>query len=68
MISWILENARNPNLNYYTGTEGSIKLKSPDGKVQNGAFILSATYSDHGTKNNPKQSLTSKDVIVLYVK
>jgi cytochrome c len=68
IVSWILENAQNPNLNYYTGTEGSIKLKLPDGAVQKGAFMLSATYSDHGIKNNPKQSLTSKDVILLYVK
>lgn len=68
IVSWILENAQNPNLNYYTGTEGSIKLKSPDGAVQKGAFMLSATYSDHGAKNNLRQSLTSKDVILLYVK
>jgi len=68
IVTWILENAQNPNLNYYTGTEGSIKLKSPDGAVQKGVFMLSATYSDHGTKNNPKQSLTAKDVILLYVK
>jgi cytochrome c len=68
IASWILENAQNPNLNYYTGTEGSIKLKSPDGAEKKGAFMLSATYSDHGVKNEPKQSLTSKDMILLYVK
>ncbi len=68
IISWILENAQNPDLNYYTGTEGSIKLKSRDGSVQKGAFMLSATYSDHGAKNSSKQSLTTKDVILLYVK
>lgn len=68
IVNWILENAQDPNLNYYTGTEGSIKLKSPDGAVQKGAFMLSATYSDHGIKDNPKPSLTSKDVILLYVK
>jgi cytochrome c len=68
IVSWILENAQNPNLNYYTGTEGSIKIKVPEGVGQKGAFILSATYSDHGTKNSVKQNLTSKDVILLYVK
>jgi cytochrome c len=68
IVNWILENAQDPTLNYYTGTEGSIKLKSPDEALQKGAFMLSATYTDHGAKNNPKQSMTSKDVILLYVK
>ena len=68
IVIWILENAQNPNLNYYTGTEGSIKLKSPDGALPKGVFMLNATYSDHGTKNNPKQSVTTKDVILLYVR
>jgi cytochrome c len=68
IVRWILKNGTDSHLNYYTGVEGTIKIKSPDGVGQKGAFILSATYSDHGSKNNPKQYLSSKDVIVLYTK
>ncbi len=68
MVDWILENASNPFLNYVTGTEGSIRIKSPEGANQKGAFVLSASYSDHGTKNNTKNRLNSKDAIVLYIK
>ncbi len=68
IVSWLLENARDEYLNYYTGTEGNLKIKVPEGVSHKGAFVLSATYSDHGTKNNPQHFLSSKDVIVLYVK
>ena len=68
IVNWFLENAEDPNLNYYTGTEGTFRLKAPDDPGQKGAFILSATYSDHGTEYNPQQNLSSKDVILLYVK
>jgi cytochrome c len=68
IVRWILKNGTDSQLNYYTGMEGTIKIKSPDGVGQKGAFVLSATYSDHGSKNNPKQYLSSKDVIVLYTK
>jgi cytochrome c len=65
-IIWILESAKDMNLNYYVGKEGNIKLQLPDDVGRSGVFILSATYSDHGAKNNPQQVLTSKDAIVLY--
>ncbi len=68
IVSWILENAEDPNLNYYTGPEGTFRTKARDGAGQSGVFILSATYSDHGAKNSPQQNLSSKDEIVLYVK
>jgi cytochrome c551/c552 len=68
IVAWISENGNDQNLNYYTGTEGVIKLKMPGKVGQKGAFILSATYSDHGAKNNSQQSLTSKDVVVVYIK
>ena len=68
IANWILENGQDPNLNYYAGIEGAIRLKAPEGTTQKGAFMLSATYSDHGTINNPKQYLSSKDRILVYIK
>jgi cytochrome c len=67
MADWILKNGTNPNLNFYPGTEGTLRLKAPEGNLK-GGFILRATYFDHGSKNNPQQKLSGADVIVLYTK
>jgi cytochrome c len=66
IVNWILKNGEDSNLNYYTGTEGT--FRTPGAPNQKGAFVLSATYSDHGTKNKSQQNLTSKDLIVVYIK
>ncbi|MGN6617557.1 MAG: c-type cytochrome [Ilyomonas sp.] len=63
MVEWILKNTSDPNVNYYTGTEGSFWLKAP-GKQQ-GAFLLTATYTDHGSKEEPKQNLSGQDAVVV---
>ncbi|HLZ17021.1 MAG TPA: hypothetical protein VKQ08_08270, partial [Cyclobacteriaceae bacterium] len=57
-----------PNLNFYTGKDGSIKISFPNEKSKKGALVLSATYADHGLKNDPLQSLTAKDAIVVIIK
>ena len=63
MVEWILKNTSDPNVNYYTGTEGPFWLKAP-GKQQ-GAFLLTATYTDHGSKEEPKQNLSGQDAVVV---
>jgi cytochrome c len=68
IADWILNNGEDQTLNYYTGTEGTLRLKPPDGTDLKGAFILRAIYSDHGSKNNPQQKLSGTDVIIVYVK
>jgi cytochrome c len=68
IVNWILENGKNENLNYYVGIEGNMRIKTPDRMNQKGAFMISATYSDHGTKNNPQKYLSAKDVILMFVK
>ena len=68
IVTWIFKNAQDPDLNYYTGTEGSIRINAPGGTSQKRVVLLSASYSDHGSKNNPVLRMSSKDVILLYVK
>jgi cytochrome c len=68
IADWIHKNGQDESLNYYIGTEGIFKLKPPQNSSQKGVFVLSATYSDHGDKTNAQQVLTSKDVIVVYIK
>lgn len=65
MVEWILKNAVNPNVNYYIGTEGSFRLKQPAGSAQKAAYILTASYTDHGVKETSKQRLEGHDVIVI---
>jgi cytochrome c len=65
MIEWILKNASNPNIDYYIGTEGSFRLKQPVGSAQKGAYILTASYTDHGLKEGSKQRLEGQDVVVI---
>jgi cytochrome c len=66
MEMWILENADNPNINYYTGTEGSIKLPTPADLKKNSAFVLTASYTDHGVDG--AQKLKGQDEMVLFAK
>ncbi len=65
MVNWILKNAGNPDVDYLTGTEGSFELSAPSGEKQNGVFILTASYLDHGAKDNPADKLKGQDVIMV---
>jgi cytochrome c len=65
MVEWIMKNAGDTNISYYTGTEGAVRLVAPSG-TNKGAFILSASYRDHGSANSGKP-LTGTDNIVLYL-
>jgi len=59
---WVLKNAADPDVYYFRGTEGSIKLKSP-AAAGKGILALIASYNDHGVK-----SLKGQDVVVMKVK
>ena len=52
MVQWILKNAGNPNRNYFVGTEGNFKTVG-----SKGTYVLTASYTDHGFKGQPKSNL-----------
>ena len=64
IVDWIFKNAADPNLNYYAGTEGAFRPTPPPAS-QKGVFILTASYTDHGLKNDRNQSLKGQDVITI---
>jgi cytochrome c len=66
MEKWILENADNPNIDYYTGTEGSIKLPTLPTIKKNSVFVLTASYTDHGVDG--AQKLRGRNDVVIYPK
>ncbi len=67
MVKWIMQNASGDAIHYYIGTAGSFSLKPPPGTSGDGAFILIASFTDHGI-NNTGQRLKGQGVAVIHVK
>jgi|SRR5580658_3605642 cytochrome c len=61
-VRWIFQNAVRPDRAWYVGTTGLLHFTRP------GTYTLTATYTDHGTKDQPAQHLTGSDRITLTVK
>lgn len=53
MALWIVKEAANPNVNYYVGTEGAIRMEAPTTPTPKSGMILSATYTSPVLSANP---------------
>jgi cytochrome c len=60
MAQWILKATADPMTNYYTGTEGSFRIA---GK---GTYLLNASYTDHGEKEDSSHRYKGEDKIIIY--
>lgn len=67
IMDWILNVGRNPNVNYKVGKEGSFRMEVPQGALA-GFFVLKASYTDTGLKDQPKENLSGGDVIIIRYK
>jgi cytochrome c len=67
MVQWIVQNASAPNVHYYIGLEGNLNLQMPSAINKRGAYILTASYTDHGI-NNKGDRLEGRDLIVITIK
>lgn len=63
MVQWIVQTASAPNVHYYIGLEGNFNLKTAN---KNGAYELTASYTDHGINNAGR--LAGKDAILIKTK
>jgi cytochrome c len=63
MVQWIMQNASAPNVHYYIGLEGNFSLQTAS---KNGAYVLTASYTDHGINNASR--LEGKDAITIKLK
>lgn len=64
-VQWILKNAANPDITYYIGTEGLFRVDA----AKKGAYMLTASYVDHGIKTNPASAhLKGQDVVIIIPK
>jgi cytochrome c len=61
-VRWILRNAARPDRSWYFGTSGILHVDHP------GAYTLTATYTDHGTKEEPGARLSGSDRITINVR
>ncbi len=68
IVRWIMQNGSNPDLNYLTGLQGIIRLERPSNYKPDGVFILTASYTDHGTKDNHGKRLRGDDILIIHVK
>jgi cytochrome c len=65
MVQWIMQNASAPGVHYYIGMEGNFNVQTLTAN-KNGAYLLSASYTDHGT-NNMGERLEGKDAIIIKI-
>jgi len=61
VVNWILKTGKDAAVDYYAGTTGVFRTR-PNAK---GAYVLIASYLDHGLKNGESKSLKGTDVVVL---
>ncbi|MEP6682921.1 MAG: c-type cytochrome [Parafilimonas sp.] len=64
MVQWIMQNASAPNVHYYIGLEGNFNLELPSTANKSGAYLATASYTDHGI-NNKGERLEGKDAIII---
>jgi cytochrome c len=64
MVQWIMQNADALNVHYYIGLEGNFVLPATN---KTGAYVLTASYTDHGINNSGKR-LEGRDVLVIKIK
>ncbi|MBA4168178.1 MAG: c-type cytochrome [Chitinophagaceae bacterium] len=68
IVQWIIENTNDPDVDYFRGGEGSLRVRPSPNATADGVFVLKATYADHGIDNLPSSSLMGQDVISLNLK
>jgi cytochrome c len=68
-VEWVLKNSTDPDVSYYIGLQGSFRIEqSPGHNNKKAAYILTASYTDHGLKNVPDKRLKGQDMVVIYAK
>jgi cytochrome c len=63
---WVLQNAGRPDVSYYVGGEGFFRIKASGGSKRKGSYVLTASYMDHGLKDDASgRRLKGQDVVVV---
>jgi cytochrome c len=66
IVKWVLQVGSNPDINYYTGIDGSFRIKPSTVPKRKSAYILTAIYFDHGLNDDPSvKRLKGLDRIII---
>jgi cytochrome c len=60
-VRWILSDAASPDRAWFVGTAGLLHFTGP------GTYTLTATYTDHGTKDQAARRLAGSDRITVFI-
>ena len=68
MARWILKSAANPDVSYYVGTEGAIRMSAPAVPGPNAGMMLTASYTNLAGAVNPQQAPHGEATIIIHGK
>lgn len=66
MVRWVLDHSDDPDRTYYAGTEGAFRTRSRPDAGPAGAYVLTATYTDHGNADPNEPRRRGEHTIVLH--
>jgi cytochrome c len=66
VVSWILKNNKDTHAFYQAGLKGTIRMKEKSEKdTENGLYVLTASYIDHGLAGKPQLKKRGQHTIIL---
>jgi cytochrome c len=65
MALWIVKHAADPNVNYYVGTDGTIRMEAPATPSPKGGIILTASYTAPATSADQEQAPHGEDTVIV---
>lgn len=65
---WIVKNAANPNVNYYVGTEGAIRMEAPTTPGPNAGMLLTASFTAPAASTDQGQAPHGEGAVILHGK
>jgi cytochrome c len=68
MVLWIVKDAANPNLDYYVGTEGAIRMEAPATPSPKGGMILTASYTAPVPAADHEEAPHGEDTVIVHGK
>lgn len=66
IVLWILQDAANPNVSYYVGTEGAIRMQANGAPGPNAGMILTASYTSPAPAGSPGQPAHGEDTVIVH--
>jgi cytochrome c len=66
IVLWILNNNRDPNATFFPGLQGAFRSRQkPAADASKAAYLLTASYTDHGLKGAPGSAKQGTHTIML---